>query len=104
MTSYGSPSASPDFIKMWEEIRDEWLARMKSETDLATELMERLRSSGSFPDAMSAYQEWMSRRMERFAEDSRRFWADAQKIMEASARMVSQPGSWIPGRSPGTGS
>jgi hypothetical protein len=91
-------------MKLWEEIRDEWLARIKSETDLATQLMEKLRTAGSFPEAMTAYQEWMSRRMERFAQDSRRFWADAQKIMEASSRMVAQPGSWIPGRTPGASS
>jgi hypothetical protein len=94
-------TSSPEFMKVWDAIREEWVARIKSEADLATELMEKLRTAGSVPAAMTAYQEWMSRRMERFAEDSRRFWTDAQKLMETSARMVSQPGSWIPGRSSG---
>jgi hypothetical protein len=49
---------------------------------------------------MTAYQEWMSRRMERFAEDSRLFWTDAQKIMAASTRMMPQAGSWMSGKPP----
>jgi hypothetical protein len=60
-------------MKAWEEIRDRWLVRLKSETDLTTRLMEKLRAANSFPEAMTAYQEWMNRRMELFAEDSRRF-------------------------------
>jgi hypothetical protein len=59
-------------------------------------------AANSFPEVMMAYQEWMSRRMERFAEDSRRFWADAQKLMEASTRMVPQADSWMSGKRPGT--
>ena len=93
-------SSSPEFMKVSEEIRDEWVARIKSETDLATQLMEKLRTAGSFPETMTAYQEWMSRRMERFAEDSRRFWTDAQKLMEASTRMMPQAGSWMSGKRP----
>jgi hypothetical protein len=96
-------ASSPEFMKVWEEIRDEWLARIKSETDLATQLMEKLRTAGSFPEAMTAYQEWMSRRMERFAEDSRRFWTDAQKMMAASTGMM-PPGSWMSGKRPGISS
>jgi Phasin protein len=96
--------APPEFMKVWEEIRNEWLARIKSETDLATQLMEKLRASNSLPEAMTAYQEWMSRRMERFAEDSRRFWTDSQKLMQASTGMVSQPGTWMSGKPPGISS
>jgi hypothetical protein len=97
-------TSSPEFMKVWEEIRDEWLARIKSEADQATQLMEKLRTAGSVPAAMSVYQEWMSRRMERFAEDSRRFWTDAQKLMGAGGLMMPQVGSWMSGKGPGISS
>jgi Phasin protein len=97
-------TSSPEFMKVWEEIRDEWLARIKSETDQATQLMEKLRTAGSFPEVMTVYQAWMSRRMERFAEDSRRLWTDSEKLMGASTQMIPQAGSWMSGKRPGISS
>ncbi|HET7447388.1 MAG TPA: hypothetical protein VFJ49_05680, partial [Methyloceanibacter sp.] len=71
----------PGFIKVWEEIRDEWLSRMKSEADQTAEVMEKIRTAVSLSEATAAYQEWMSRRMERVAEDNRRLQIDAQKVI-----------------------
>src|SRR5262245_44748528 len=72
-----------------EQMNREWAARIKAETDLASEFVGKLSAARSVPDTTSIYQEWLSRRMEMFAEDSRRFVADSQKFMAATSRMLS---------------
>jgi hypothetical protein len=85
------------------EMNREWFARAQAEANLASELATRLTTARSVPDTAIMCQEWMGRRMEmfaensrrfvadsqRFVEDSRRFLADSQKFMEASARFLS---------------
>jgi CII-binding regulator of phage lambda lysogenization HflD len=70
-----------------EEMSQEWAARIKAETDLATEFAGKLSAAKSLPDMAAIYQEWLSRRMQMFAEDSRRFAADTQKMMAKSAKL-----------------
>jgi hypothetical protein len=54
--------------------------------------MEKVTTARSFPETTAAYGEWMSRRMELFADDNRRLWADAQKIMWAGTRWIAHSG------------
>lgn len=84
----------PDFMALCDEIRGEWLSRASCEADLATKLMEKLTTSHSIPETAAAYGEWMSRRMELLADDSRRVWADAQKVMGAGTRWISGGPFW----------
>jgi Phasin protein len=85
------------------EMNRDWFARAQAEANLASEFATRLTTARSVPDTAIMCQEWMGRRMEmfaensrrfvadsrRFVEDSRRFLADSQKFMEASARFLS---------------
>jgi Phasin protein len=78
-----------DFINAIEEVNREWAARVKAEQDLATEFAGKLTAARSIPETAGISQECMSRRMELFAEDSRRFVADIQKFTMATARVLS---------------
>jgi hypothetical protein len=79
-----------ELINAIEEVNRVCAARVKAETDLATEFASKLSAARSIPDTAAIYQEWLTRRMELFAEDSRRFAADTQKFMAASARLLSK--------------
>src|SRR5262245_46792358 len=72
-----------------EEVNREWAARVHTEADLARQFAEKLSGAKSLPDAAAIYQEWLARRMEMFAEDSRKFVADSQKFMAATTRLFS---------------
>lgn len=78
-----------EFLDTMEEINRAWLTRAQSEVTLASELVGKLATSRSIPDAATAYQECMSRQMDMFAEDSRRMLADTEKLMRAGARLLS---------------
>lgn len=84
------------FVEMQQELIDgieemsrDWAARIKAETELANEFAGKLSKAKSMPDTLAIYQEWLSRRMELFAEDSKRFMADTQKFMAKGARLFS---------------
>jgi hypothetical protein len=77
--------AQQDFIASVEEMNRDWLVRMQSEAQLASELAAKLAAARSVPDAASVYQEWMGQRMAMFAEDSQRLLAKTQKFMKAGA-------------------
>ena len=53
--------------ELWNTIQRsnrEWLDLMETERNLASELAAKLTSAHSLPDAATAYQEWVARRME----------------------------------------
>jgi Phasin protein len=86
-----------EFIKAIDEVNREWAARVEAETDLATDFAGKLTAARSIPETAAICQEWMNRRMEMFAEDSRRMVADIQKFTTATARLV--PKGWTGGSS-----
>jgi hypothetical protein len=89
-----------DFVKaqneLFEELQEsnkQWLDRVQSEANLASELASKLTSARSIPDAMAACQECWSRRIERMAEDGKHLFADVQKFTETGTRLLSN-GWW----------
>lgn len=82
-----------ELLDKLQETNREWLARVRSEIDLASELTSKLTAARSLPDAATACQEWASKRMDMLAEDGRRVVADNQKFIEASARFFSNGGT-----------
>jgi Phasin protein len=86
-----------ELIGAIEEVNREWAARVQAEVELATEFAGKLAAAKSMPDTAAICQEWMNRRMEMFADDSRRFIADSQKFMAATTRLLSK--SWTGGSS-----
>jgi len=68
-----------------EDIGRGWLARATSEAELAFNLPARLTATLSIPDALSAYQEWLSEWMNMCGEDTRRLLANSGKVINAGA-------------------
>ena len=75
-----------------QEISRDWAARAKLEADLAREFGKRLTEVKSMQEVVSVSQEWLNRRMELFAEDSRRLIAESQKFMTAVTQVMSGGG------------
>jgi Phasin protein len=86
-----------ELIGAIEEVNREWAARIQAEVEFATEFAGKLAAAKSMPDTAAICQECMNRRMEMFADDSRRFIADSQKFMAATTRLLSK--SWTGGSS-----
>ncbi|MGA2842776.1 MAG: phasin family protein [Steroidobacteraceae bacterium] len=85
-----------EFVKIQTELFDklqvtnrQWFDRAKSEADLASEFAAKLGAARSIPEAMTACQEWSSRRFEMIAEDGKHLLEDSQKFMETGARLLS---------------
>jgi len=85
-----------ELIGVIEEVSREWADRAQDEAKLATEFAGKLSTARSIPDATAIWHEWLTRRMEIFAEDSRRIAADSQKLMTAAARALSN--GWTGGK------
>src|SRR5262249_41263117 len=64
-----------------EEANRAWLARVQAEVELWSQLASKLSATRSFPDAMSAYQEVVTQRMQMAAEDGKRLSDDCREIM-----------------------
>lgn len=89
--------AQTELFEKFQESSKQWLARLQSEANLASDLASRLTSARSIPDAMTACQEWSSRHVEMMAEDGKHLFADAQKFMETGSRFLSN-GWWRDGK------
>lgn len=61
-----------DFLKALEEFNHDWSERAAAEVQLVSELASKLSAARTPLDAASAYQEWMTKRMEMLADDGRR--------------------------------
>jgi hypothetical protein len=77
-----------EFSKYLQEANKAWVARVQSEASLASQLASELAAARSIPETTTAWQHWTKRRIELFAEDSRRLLADAEKLMETGGRML----------------
>ena len=90
-------NARTDLLEKLQELNKQWLERVQSEANLASELASKLTAARSIPDTMTACQEWSNRRFEMMAEDGKHAFADAQKFMETGARLLSN-GWWSNGK------
>ena len=78
-----------ELLDAYEQASRAWLARVKSEVDLWSELATKLAGTRSVPDALGAYQECVSQRMQMAAEDGRRLSDDCQKVLQTITRSLS---------------
>ena len=77
-------------LKMQKELLDEyekasraWLARMKSEMALWSDLATKVTASPSVPEGLDACREFVSQRMQMAVEDGQRLFGDGQNMMAA---------------------
>jgi hypothetical protein len=84
-----SLQAQSEFIKTLGEIGRQWVMCTTAEVEIGLKLSKKLTAAHSVPDAMSAYQEWLSDEINARAEDTRRFMTNGQRFMDSSARLFS---------------
>ena len=75
-----------EMLDTLQTIGHEWMERRTCEAELALNLPNRLAAARTLPDAVAAYQEWLSEWLAMCNEDSRRFISDGQKIVATSVR------------------
>ncbi len=78
-----------EFMGNLEGMSRAWLAHTQTTANLVTDLIRQLASARSAPETAAAYQKFFSRRMEMLVEDSRNFFAQSEKFMDAAARVLS---------------
>jgi hypothetical protein len=89
---HSSRSASPsgsEFFNTLQEMSRDWMARATAEVELNLKLSKKLAAAHSVPDAVAAYQEWLSEEVGARAEDTRLLMSSGQKFMDASSRFLS---------------
>jgi phosphoenolpyruvate-protein kinase (PTS system EI component) len=81
--------AQKEFLKTFEEMSREVMSRAAAEIELGVKLSKKLSAARSIPDAVAAYQEWLSDEMNARSEDARLFMVNSQKFMTSSTRAFS---------------
>src|SRR6516164_651253 len=81
--------AGSEFVNTLEEMSRDWMTRARAEVELSLKLSKKLTDAHSVPDAVAAYQEWLSEEMGARAEDARLLMSNGQKFMDASSRFLS---------------
>jgi hypothetical protein len=85
----GFVDAQKEMLNNLQESNRQWFDRMQSEAKVASDFANKMMGARSIPDAMTLYQEWANRQLEMTTEDAKRFFADGQKFMECSTRLLS---------------
>lgn len=77
-----------ELFDTFQAINREWVMRATSEAQHAFNLPHKLTTVRSLPDAISAYQDWLSEWVAICGEDSRRLLTDGQKIVDTGVRCL----------------
>jgi hypothetical protein len=86
-------NAQTELFEALQATNRQWLDRAQTEANLASEFAAKLTAARSIPDAMTACQDWTTRRFELMAEDGKHLLADSQKFIETGARLLSN--DWL---------
>jgi len=86
-----------ELLDAYEQASRAWLARVRSEVDLWTDLATKLTATRSLPEALGTYQECVTQRMQMAAEDGRRMSEECQKLLQTFTRPL--PNGWPTGSS-----
>jgi hypothetical protein len=81
--------AQRELLNQVQETNREWFDRLQSEAKVASDFANKVIGARSVPDAMTTCQEWANWQLETTAEDTKRFFADGQKFIEAGTRLLS---------------
>ena len=86
-----------ELLATYEQASRAWLARMKSEAGLWSELASRLAATHTLPEAMQACQASMLKRMQLAAEDVRELTEECGKITQKFGGSLGK--GWMTARS-----
>ena len=81
--------AQKELLDAYQAASQAWVARVKSECDLWSDLAARLREARTLPDGLSACQRSLSERIKLAAEDGQRLLNDGQKFASAMTHSLS---------------
>jgi len=81
-----------ELLDVYEQASRAWLARVKSEVDLWSDLATKLSATRSMPEALESYQKFVTQRMQMAAEDGRQLVEDCQKVTQKMTRSLSGTG------------
>lgn len=79
-----------ELLEAYEQASRAWLARVHSEIELWSDLANKLAATRSIPDALGAYQESVSQRVQMAADDGRRIAGECQEIMDKITRSLTK--------------
>jgi hypothetical protein len=85
--------AQKELLSHIQETNRQWFDRMQSEVRVSSDFANKVLGARSIPDAMTACQEWANWQLETTAEDTKRLYADGQRFIEASTRLLSNQAS-----------
>ena len=77
------------FVKALEEMSREAMSCATAEIERGLKLSKKLSAAHSIPDAVAAYQEWLSEEMTARTEDARRFMNNSQKFVATGTTALS---------------
>ena len=78
-----------ELVEAYEQTSRAWLARVQLEVALWSELGTKLTASRSASDALEAYTECVSKRMQMTAEDGQHLFNDCQQITQKITKSLS---------------
>ena len=78
-----------EFFNTLQDLSRDWMACATSQVEFGLKLSKKLSAARSVPDAIAAYQEWLSEEMSARSEDARRLMSNGQKFMDTSTRLLS---------------
>ncbi len=86
-----------EVLEAFEQTSRAWLARVQAEVELWSQLATRLSATHSVPEALSAYQDAVTQRMQMAADDGKGLSSDCQEIIGKITRSLSR--GWPSGSS-----
>jgi hypothetical protein len=78
-----------ELLEVYEQASRAWLARVKSEAELWSDLAAKLTATRSIPEGLSLYQNCVAQRMQMAAQDGRDLFDECQKITQKLGRSLS---------------
>jgi len=88
-------SMQKELLDTYDQASRAWLARIKAEADLWSELATKLAGTRSVPEAIQQYQQCVSQRMKMAAEDAQRLSEECGSIMQRINRSMTN--GWFSG-------
>jgi hypothetical protein len=65
----------------------EWISYAKAERELSSDLIAKLAAARSIPESARVYQDWLGRRIDMLADETRSLLADTEMLLDAGARL-----------------
>ena len=79
-----------ELLDEYEEAGRAWIARVKSEVELWSDLATKLSASHTIPEGLDAYRDCISQRMLMAGEDGKKLFEEGQKIIGTVSKSLTK--------------